>query len=121
MARDVHKVLLQIIVMQGRTTQDEAELLLKGLETQGRYQKDVWVTWPGASAKEWGHQVLGNCAIRDTVKYIELYLIDLFFLYVHEYTCWFTSKKDFCDTVSNLFYIYGIKYFNYWNALKFLV
>lgn len=44
MARDVHKVLLQIIVMQGRTTQDEAELLLKGLETQGRYQKDVWVT-----------------------------------------------------------------------------
>lgn len=84
MARDVHKVLLQIIVKQGRTTQDEAELLLKG---------DVWVTWPGASAKEWGHQVLGNCAIRDTVKYIELYLIDLFFLYVHEYTCWFTSKK----------------------------
>lgn len=93
MARDVHKVLLQIIVMQGRTTQDEAELLLKGLETQGRYQKDVWVTWPGASAKEWGHQVLGNCAIRDTVKYIELYLIDLFFLYVHEYMCWFISKK----------------------------
>lgn len=44
MARDVHKVLLQIIVMQGRTTQDEAELLLKGLETQGGYQKDVWVT-----------------------------------------------------------------------------
>lgn len=44
MARDVHKMLLQIIVMQGRTTQDEAELLLKGLETQGRYQKDVWVT-----------------------------------------------------------------------------
>lgn len=33
MARDVHKVLLQIIVMQGRTTQDEAELLLKGLDT----------------------------------------------------------------------------------------
>lgn len=44
MAHDVHKVLLQIIVMQGRTTQDEAELFLKGLETQGRYQKDVWVT-----------------------------------------------------------------------------
>lgn len=121
MARDVHKVLLQIIVMQGRTTQDEAELLLKGLETQGRYQKDVWVTWPGASAKEWGHQVLGNCAIRDTVKYIELYLIDLFFFICTWVHVLIYLKKDFCDTVSNLFYIYGIKYFNYWNALKFLV
>lgn len=44
MARDVHKVLLQIIVMQGQTTQEEAELYLSILEVQGRYQKDVWVT-----------------------------------------------------------------------------
>lgn len=44
MAHDVHKVLLKIIADQGQRTPEDALLYLKSMETEGRYQKDVWVT-----------------------------------------------------------------------------
>jgi sulfite reductase (NADPH) flavoprotein alpha-component len=44
MARDVHKVLLKIITDQGQRTPEDASLYLSSMETEGRYQKDVWVT-----------------------------------------------------------------------------
>ncbi|XP_078337816.1 NADPH oxidoreductase A-like isoform X1 [Crassostrea virginica] len=43
MAHDVHKVLTKIIVIQGQRTPEEADQYLRAMETQGRYQKDVWV------------------------------------------------------------------------------
>lgn len=45
MAHDVHKVLTKIIVIQGQRTPEEADQYLRAMETQGRYQKDVWVVW----------------------------------------------------------------------------
>lgn len=43
MAHDVHKVLTKIIVILGKRTLEEADQYLRAMETQGRYQKDVWV------------------------------------------------------------------------------
>ena len=44
MAKDVHKALLNIIQNCGGFCENQAEKYLKDLESQDRYQKDVWVT-----------------------------------------------------------------------------
>lgn len=42
MAKDVHKALRAIVVEAGGKTQKEAEQFITSLQTNGRYQQDVW-------------------------------------------------------------------------------
>ncbi len=42
MARDVHDMLLETIREQGEKTTEQALSVIKRLETQKRYQADVW-------------------------------------------------------------------------------
>ncbi|KAL1238493.1 NADPH--cytochrome P450 reductase [Trichinella spiralis] len=44
MARDVHSALMQIIAGEGDMNADEAAAYFKQLESQKRYQADVWST-----------------------------------------------------------------------------
>ncbi|KAL3856423.1 hypothetical protein ACJMK2_011185 [Sinanodonta woodiana] len=44
MAHDVHNALLHIVQNQGHLEENEAMTYLQNLESQARYQKDVWVT-----------------------------------------------------------------------------
>lgn len=44
MAPDVHKAIVDDIIMTSSCTQQEAEEYMEKLENQGRYQRDVWVT-----------------------------------------------------------------------------
>lgn len=43
MAHDVHHALSRMISEQGHMTGIDAQTYLEGLESTGRYQKDVWV------------------------------------------------------------------------------
>ena len=49
MAGDVHKALLQILEREGAwqegEEQEAAQHYMDNLEKEGRYQRDVWVTW----------------------------------------------------------------------------
>lgn len=44
MARDVHDALRDVVEVGGEMTSDEAEAFLELLQTQRRYQRDVWVS-----------------------------------------------------------------------------
>jgi len=44
MASDVHRALMDIVQQEGGLTDHHADQYMTGLETAGRYQKDVWVT-----------------------------------------------------------------------------
>ena len=44
MASDVHRALVDILRQEAGLTDQLADQYLTGLETAGRYQKDVWVT-----------------------------------------------------------------------------
>ena len=42
MAKDVNKVLHDLIQVHGKRTKEEAEAILIGMVKQGRYLRDVW-------------------------------------------------------------------------------
>lgn len=42
MAKDVHRILHDIIITVKQCSKPEAESYVKALNDQGRYQKDVW-------------------------------------------------------------------------------
>lgn len=44
MAGDVHKALLKVMEVEGGKERAAAEHYMEQLETNGRYQRDVWVT-----------------------------------------------------------------------------
>lgn len=42
MAKDVHSIILDVIMEYGQKTKSEAESYIKKMESQRRYSADVW-------------------------------------------------------------------------------